>query len=218
MYESNATENTNQSDLLFDPRNQELCNRQLCHLSPAVFYLNGPVWVLSPAAADASQECYVASSRSPLFFLDGDAQRDFPLIHRQADPTGAAAPGSAVPRSGRSEALLPEVPAGRVGVASRRTRKWRPAGGAAVATLERSVEVALARGGGAAAADPGRVQRSPANAGRVAEVRQVCPPFVSCPTPGSVSAAEARGPFSANGAPLSRFGPAGTTPGVEAAG
>lgn len=90
-----------------------------------------------------------------------------------------------------------------MGVASRRTRKWRPAGGAAVATLERSVEVALARGGGAATVDPGRVRRSPANAGRVAEVRQVCPPFVSCPTPGSVSAAEARGPFSANGAPVS---------------
>lgn len=114
--------------------------------------------------------------------------------------------------------MFPEVPAGRVGVTSRRTRKWRPAGGAAAATLERSVEVALGRGGGAAAADPGRVRRSPADAGQVAEVRQVCLPFGSCPSPGSVSAAEARGPLSADGAPLSRFGPARTTPGVAAAG
>lgn len=88
-------------------------------------------------------------------------------------------------------------------MASRRTRKWRPAGGAAAATLERSVEVALGRGGGAAAADPGRVRRSPADAGQVAEVRQVCLPFGSCPSPGSVSAAEARGPLSADGAPVS---------------
>lgn len=105
-----------------------------------------------------------------------------------------------------------------MGVVSCRTRKWRPVGGASAATLERSVEVALGRGGGAAAADPGRVRGSPANTGQVTEVRQVCPPFVSCPSPGSVSAAEARGPFSADGAPLSRFGPAGTTPGVAAAG
>lgn len=80
------------------------------------------------------------------------------------------------------------------------------------------MEVALGCGGGAAAADPGRVRRSPADAGQVAEVRQVCLPFGSCPSPGSVSAAEARGPLSADGAPLSRFGPARTTPGVAATG
>lgn len=90
-------------------------------------------------------------------------------------------------------------------------------GGAAAATLERNVEVALGRGGGAAAADPGRVRRSPANAGQVAEVLQVCLLFVPCSSPGSVSATEARGPLSADGAPLSPFGLAGTTPEVAAA-
>jgi hypothetical protein len=78
------------------------------------------VWVLSPAAADASQECYVASSRSPLSFPDGDAQLDFPLIYRQADASWSL--GASSRRAAES------LPPARLAYRSGCSRKCCPAG------------------------------------------------------------------------------------------